>query len=192
MDNSEYIRKIIREELLRVNESRTTTYTSEILYAIGKSVPGLKPIASNFMGDGSEGLYRYEKDGNAYEIQIRPIEYANDKDNWKKYTAKKQQPISTSDDITPEEVRQVLWLAFKETADKISFVEDDGTYYKYTIIPNDTLDVANATQIGEKLTDRELGKYEVSHSESASGLIVLKYKKGTGIKKVFSHILATA
>lgn len=84
------IRKIIRETLNQLDESRMTTYSFEILSNIGKQVPGLSQLGLQSMSDGSVGLYRYEKDGNAYEIQIRPADLIKDKERWGKFLTKNE------------------------------------------------------------------------------------------------------
>ena len=69
----------------RVNEEiiqeRLTTYSTEIHREISK-LPNLKRI--NFWSTASSmvGLYRYEPDGYAYEIEIRPVEIGKHKDLW--------------------------------------------------------------------------------------------------------------
>lgn len=83
------VRKLIREALNQLDEARIVTYPSEILSKIGKEVGGIKTIDIQTMGDGATGLYRYEKDGNAYEIQIRPAGLVKYKERWGKRMIKK-------------------------------------------------------------------------------------------------------
>ena len=84
------IRKLIREALNQIDEARMVTYTTELLSKIGREVSGLKTIDIQTMGDGSAGFYRYEKDGNAYEIQIRPAGLVKYKERWGKKMMKKE------------------------------------------------------------------------------------------------------
>ena len=90
--NEKDIRKIIKEELERLNETRMVTYTSEILSRIGREITNLKTLDIQSTGDGSIGLYRYEKDGNAYEIQIRPASLIKDKYRWGNKLVSKEHP----------------------------------------------------------------------------------------------------
>ena len=90
MDKKE-VRKIIRETLEQLGESRMVTFTSDILWQAGKNIEGLKPLNIQSMGDGSVGLYRY-KDGNVYEIQIRPASLIKDKDRWGNILKPKENP----------------------------------------------------------------------------------------------------
>lgn len=76
------IKKIIVESIQELLEARNVTYPSEILFKIGKEVSGIRRIDMQTMGDGAAGLYRYEKDGNAYEIQIRPAALVKYKERW--------------------------------------------------------------------------------------------------------------
>lgn len=87
-----YIRKLIREQLEQLNESRMVTYPTQILFQIPKAIPELKMLGQHTMGDGSTALYRYEFDGNAYEIQIRPASLSKNKSDWGKILAPKENP----------------------------------------------------------------------------------------------------
>ena len=66
------LKKLIRETLESLDESRMTTSTFSLVGQIGRSIPGLKTLDIKSLSDGTAGLYRYEKDGNAYEIEVRP------------------------------------------------------------------------------------------------------------------------
>jgi hypothetical protein len=66
------------QELL--NE-RLTTFASDIHREISK-IPGLTRINFWSLANGFVGLYRYEKDGNAYEIEIRPVQVGTQKGLW--------------------------------------------------------------------------------------------------------------
>lgn len=180
-------RKLIREELRRINESRLQTFSSEILYNIGKNIPDLKRVSSNTMVDGAQGLYRY-KDGNAYEVQIRPVEYANDKENWKKFTSKKVK-MASGTKVTSEEVKQALWLAFKETADQIEYVGDDADFHIYKIVYNNTLDTQNIEGNLKILEDAGIGTFTLDRL--ADGFLTIKHKKGTGDKYAFDELVNT-
>lgn len=62
------------------NEARNTTFTFEIIAELSK-VPSLKRIDSWAIADGTVGLFRYS-DGNAYEIEVRPISQGKHKNLW--------------------------------------------------------------------------------------------------------------
>lgn len=88
----EEIRKLIREELEILEESRMVTYTSKIASDIGKSIPGVEKVLDiRSMYDGTTALFRYE-DGNVYEIQIRPASSIKDKEYYGKILQKKGDP----------------------------------------------------------------------------------------------------
>jgi hypothetical protein len=179
------IRRLIREELLKLEESRTVTFAGEILSNIAKNVPDLKAIASNYMGSGSEGIYRY-KDGNAYEIQVRPIAYANDKEHWRRYTSKKSK-TKKGDKITTEDMKQALWLAFKETADKIDYIGEENGSHKFQINYNETFDLKNMAKNIHKLALYGIGTFILE--EAGKGYIILKHLKNTGSKSVFDELM---
>lgn len=83
------LRKLIREALNQLDEVRMVTYAFEISSKIGREIEGMKTLDIQAMGDGAIALYRY-KDGNAYEIQIRPIALSKQKGRWEKLIAKKE------------------------------------------------------------------------------------------------------
>jgi hypothetical protein len=89
------IRKLIREAINELEEARMVTYAYEIMSQFSKNVPGIKTIDFQAMGDGMIGLYRY-KDGNAYEIQIRPAGLSKNKERWGKLVKKNEpHPMKT-------------------------------------------------------------------------------------------------
>ena len=68
-------------ETLCTNNERYYTYSTKIMAEIGK-LPGLKRLNSWTVSDGIVGLFRYEHDGNAYEIEVRPISVGKHKELW--------------------------------------------------------------------------------------------------------------
>jgi hypothetical protein len=178
MTSEDIIRKAVRRELSLINETRMVTYTSKIVSDIGRNVPGMKKTLSVWsIASGSVGLFRYE-DGNAYEIEVRPASLSRHKDIFGKYLTRhvKKKPET----IKPEEVRQVLWMAFKETADKIRFDGEEPDSYKYTIIYNETFDIKNAKNLLDDLAKLGFGTYAIT--DSGNNFINLKYQKGTSDK----------
>lgn len=83
------IRKLIRESLEQLDESRGTTSTLELMSKMTRSTEGVKVLDIRSMLDGTAGLFRYEKDGNAYEIEIRPASSIKDKEFWGNLLKKK-------------------------------------------------------------------------------------------------------
>lgn len=73
-------REAIDENPEILNE-RLTTFASEIHREISK-IPGLTRINFWSLANGFVGLYRYDKDGNAYEIEIRPVQVGTQKALW--------------------------------------------------------------------------------------------------------------
>jgi hypothetical protein len=69
------------EENQEVLNERLTTFASDIHSEISK-IPGLKRLNLWSTANGFVGLYRYEKDGNAYEIEIRPVQVGQNKAMW--------------------------------------------------------------------------------------------------------------
>lgn len=76
------IRKLIRESIGSLDESRMVTNSFDLMSKISRNIPGLKKLGIQAMSDGMAGLFRYELDGNVYEIQIRPAARIEDKDFW--------------------------------------------------------------------------------------------------------------
>jgi len=81
------IKVIINEEIL---QERLVTFAGDIHREISK-IPDLKRINFWSLANGMVGLYRYEKDGNAYEIEIRPVQIGQHKDLWGKQIEKKEE-----------------------------------------------------------------------------------------------------
>jgi hypothetical protein len=69
------------EENQQLLNERLTTFASDIHSEISK-LPGLKRLNLWSLANGFVGLYRYEKDGNAYEIEIRPVQVGTQKALW--------------------------------------------------------------------------------------------------------------
>lgn len=69
------------EKNQEVLNERLTTFASDIHSEISK-IPGLKRLNLWSTANGFVGLYRYEKDGNAYEIEIRPVQVGQNKAMW--------------------------------------------------------------------------------------------------------------
>jgi hypothetical protein len=69
------------EENQEVLNERLETFASNIHSEISK-IPGLKRLNLWSTANGFVGLYRYEKDGNAYEIEIRPVQVGQNKAMW--------------------------------------------------------------------------------------------------------------
>lgn len=80
--NEKDIRKLIQESLNDLYESRMTTNTFSLASQMMRAVDGIKILDIRSMADGTAALFRYEKDGNAYEIEIRPADNIKDKEFW--------------------------------------------------------------------------------------------------------------
>jgi hypothetical protein len=187
MDSEEHIRKAIRKELYLLNEVRMVTYTSKILSDIGRNLPGMKKTLDIWsLANGSVGLYRYE-DGNAYEIEVRPASLSRHKDIFGKYITKHIK--KKTDPVTPEEVRQALWMGFGEKADKIAFINQDEQYYYFKVYYNETFDENTAEEAIKSLSDiGGFGKYVLSKKDDE--YLTVKYIKGTGDKLIFNDFVA--
>lgn len=187
MTSEEQIRKSVRKELSILNEVRMVTYTSKILSDIGKSLPGIKKAIDIWsLANGSVGLYRYE-DGNAYEIEVRPAALSKHKDIFGKYTTRHVKKIK--DHVPQESIKQALWMAFGEKADKIEFEKDDGKHYVFRIYYNETFDKEDSKEAVNRLTAlSEFGKYELIGV--GDGYLDVKYAKGTGDKHTLDQLMS--
>ncbi len=65
------------------------TYTGMMLSEIKNALPHLKSLGISSHARGTVGLFRNEKDGNAYEIDIRPAKLAQHPDIWGDILVKK-------------------------------------------------------------------------------------------------------
>lgn len=75
--------KIIKEIVKKIfSEGRMITYCGKIISDIKKNVPSLKLLNVWTLADGAVALFRNEEDGNAYEIEIRPISLGKHKELW--------------------------------------------------------------------------------------------------------------
>lgn len=88
------IAEALREELNRMDgleegSGRLVTMASDIHSDISK-IPGITRLGLWSLADGFVGLYRYDKDGNAYEIEIRPIQLGKHKNLWGGLIKKKE------------------------------------------------------------------------------------------------------
>jgi len=78
-----------------INEVRSPVYTAEILQKIS-SLSDMRKLDSWFVADGTVGLFRFEKDGNAYEIEIRPIAKGTNKELWGDKIKKKEDRVDAN------------------------------------------------------------------------------------------------
>lgn len=78
------------EENQEVLNERLTTFVGDIHSEISK-IPGLKRLNLWSTANGFVGLYRYEKDGNAYEIEIRPVQVGTQKALWGNQIKKREE-----------------------------------------------------------------------------------------------------
>lgn len=93
-DNAKIL-QIINEEIL---QERLTTHGIDIHREISK-VPDLKRINLWSTASSMVGLYRYEPDGYAYEIEIRPVEIGQHKDLWGNQIKKREDRQNESDEV---------------------------------------------------------------------------------------------
>lgn len=137
------ITKFIRKVLL---ESRMMTYTGELLSLIGKSIPGIKRLGFWSMGSGSVGLFRYEKDGNAYEVVIRPVDLGEFKDLYgdliKKKIERQGFNPNKNEPLSIENVKQIIIGNLKPVIHSIESIKNNkhGYAYKVTLRNDATMD----------------------------------------------------
>ena len=72
-----------------VDEVRSPVFVSEILQKISQ-IADMKRLDMWSVRDGAVGLFRYEKDGNAYEVEVRPIDKGTNKELWGDKIKKKE------------------------------------------------------------------------------------------------------
>lgn len=84
--------KTIIKNLILV-ETRTVTHTANIINKMGKEISDIRVLDIRGILNGTAGLIRYEKDGNAYEVIVRPAEYSEHKDLWKDRIEKKKKSV---------------------------------------------------------------------------------------------------
>lgn len=75
---------------LEEGSGRLVTMASDIHSDITK-IPGITRLGLWSLADGFVGLYRYDKDGNAYEIETRPIQLGKHKNLWGSIIKKKEE-----------------------------------------------------------------------------------------------------
>ena len=90
--NEKDIRNIIKESLNQLYEARMATNSFEIVSKMIRNIDGIKLLDIRSMADGTAGLFRYEKDGNAYEIEVRPASNIKDKGFWGNKLVSKEHP----------------------------------------------------------------------------------------------------
>ena len=73
----------------QIDEVRSPVYTQEILQKIS-NIADLNRLDSWLVADGSVALFRYERDGNAYEVEVRPISQGKSKELWGDKIKKKE------------------------------------------------------------------------------------------------------
>ncbi len=73
----------------QVEEARSPVYTMELIQKISQ-LSDLKRLDSWAVADGTVALFRYEKDGNAYEVEVRPISAGKRKELWGDKIKKKE------------------------------------------------------------------------------------------------------
>ena len=81
--------KEISQLLSDIDEARSPVFTLEIIQKISQ-IADLKRLDSWAVADGTVALFRYEKDGNAYEVEVRPISAGKHKDLWRDKIKKKE------------------------------------------------------------------------------------------------------
>jgi hypothetical protein len=82
--------KLNEEEML---QERLTTHSIDIHGKLSK-VPELKRLNLWSTASSMVGLYRYEPDGYAYEIEIRPVEIGRHKELWGNQIKKREDRIN--------------------------------------------------------------------------------------------------
>lgn len=91
-------------------DAHIRTFTSKIIMDISKNIQALKRLDTWAVGDGTVALFRYE-DGNAYEVEVRPIQQGKYRNLWGERLKKRQErkkPEPTDEwMMTPEGVGEV-------------------------------------------------------------------------------------
>ena len=128
---TKFIRKVLQE-------SRMMTYTGEILSLISKSIPGIKRLGFWSMGSGSVGLFRYEKDGNAYEIVIRPVDLGEFKDLYGDLIKKKIERNgfnpNKNEPLALEDVKKLIISSLKPVIHSLETIKNNRSSFGFKVI----------------------------------------------------------
>lgn len=109
-----------------VLQERLVTFATDIHREISK-IPDIKRIDFWSTANGMVGLYRYEKDGNAYEIDIRPVQIGQYKDLWGDKIKKKEEREIKNENVDPyfdKKLYQTKTDAIKAVIDKLFINEE--------------------------------------------------------------------
>jgi hypothetical protein len=88
------LRLLIKESLETIVQEGRGTNLLGFIGNIGR-MQGMKALDIKSMNDGMAGLIRSEKDGNVYEVQVRPASLIKDKDFWGNILKPKTHPAKT-------------------------------------------------------------------------------------------------
>lgn len=128
MDFIGYIKKRL------IKESRLYTYTLELLSKIS-SLDGIKLVTTQGTAQGNIGYFRYEKDGNLYEVEIRPIQYARNPIPEKLQTKK-----NTHEPLGVEDVEDAVQEYFGKYIRFYRIIRDSQKYVDIKMFIGDTSD----------------------------------------------------
>lgn len=167
-----------------LTETRLVTYTGEIMNTIRKNTPDLKMLQLRGFASGTMGLFRY-KDGNAYEIVIRPVKLSEFKDDYGDLIKKKiDRPgfkPNKEEPLLIGQVRKIIASHLGREIYDIKSIKNDKDVYKFKVIIGGYDPNVTTKQI-EELETNPLFKVQIGgRSQTALGghkqILIVTYKK---------------
>ncbi len=158
------------------------TLTFKMLGEIKKSLPHLKMLGMFSHARGSVALFRNDEDGNAYEIDIRPVDLGNFKDDWGNVIKKKIERSSfntnKNEPLLLTDVIKIIKDNFGDSINNIALKSNNKEFFKFQInFKND----ANIDAIQQAVHSLELVDYfsvdSISLSEPNNKFAIIIYKK---------------
>ena len=122
------------------------TFTGQLLSLFSKNTPGIKRLGSWSMASGSVGLFRFEDDGNAYEVVIRPDSLGEFKDLYGDMIKKKiDRPgfIPNKDEpLSMQNVIEIITGNLQGLYHKVTSLKNDKNIYRFKITFFNNIDIS--------------------------------------------------
>lgn len=170
----DFLRKILLEGL--------TTLTNKMIFDIGKkNVNHFKLISQYSLYNGSVGLFRNEEDGNAYEIEIRPVSIGLYKDLWGDKIVKQIErdtfKPNKEEVLDYHQVKEIIASHFKGLFRQINLKKNDKDKFTFEVLLTNQADtglIQKAVEILEGLTFFSVNNVQL---DSLKRFITIDYKK---------------
>lgn len=113
------------------------TFCTKMLSDIKKNNPNLKMIGLNSLVDGAVGLFRNSDDGNAYEIEIRPVSEGHYKDLWgdliKNRLERSSFKPNKNEVLSFKDVIDIIKSSFPNIIKSIKLVKNNNEFYTFRV-----------------------------------------------------------